>query len=311
MRRWDRLVDQYLAECETRGLAPGTLANLRAELERWGVWLKRRRPRRALEQIDAQHVIAYLQARMAFRSKATLSHTMSTLRGMGEFLVREGLWASNPLRWLQGPKLDARRRVPRRIGAEAMEGLWAAAAQHRSAYHRQLWTTVLAVLYGTGLRRGELERLDVASWDRPAGVLELDGRKTREPRRLPAPELVARCLEAYLPLRELQLARWGRQGEPALFVNQRGARLAGSAVSHAVARLAARAGLERVTLHAFRHSCASDLLEAGVRVPEVQRLLGHRGLATTVRYLAIADRQRHAAIARHPLNDWLRSEVAA
>ncbi len=311
MRRWDRLVDQYLTECETRGLAVGTLERLRAELERFGAWMKRRRPRRALEQVDAQHVLVYVQARMAFRSKATVSHTMSTLRGMGEFLVREGLWASNPLRWLRGPKLDSRRRVPRRIGAEAMERLWAAAAQHRSAYHRQLWTTVLAVLYGTGLRRGELERLDVASWDRRAGVLELDGRKTREPRRLPAPELVARCLEAYLPQRELQLARSGRQGEPALFVNQRGARLAGSAVSHAVARLTARAGLGRVTLHAFRHSCASDLLEAGVRVPEVQRLLGHRGLATTVRYLAIADRQRHAAIARHPLNDGLRSEAAA
>jgi integrase/recombinase XerD len=99
-------------------------------------------------------------------------------------------------------------------------------------------------------------------------------------------------------------------GEPALFVSRRGTRLSGQSVSVAVSRLAQRAGLDRVTLHAFRHSAASDLLEAGVRVPEVQRRLGHRVLATTVRYLAIADRQRHAAIEKHPLNDWLR-EVAA
>ena len=191
-----------------------------------------------------------------------------------------------------------------------MEQLWAAAAAQRSQYGRQLWTTVLAVLYGTALRRGELERLDLASWDRATGVIDLDGRKTREVRRVPVPELVARCLEAYLPVRQQQLERTGRVGETALFVTCSGQRVQGTTVSLAVARFARAAGLRRITLHAFRHSCASDLLEAGVRVPEVQRILGHRAVVTTVRYLAIADRQRHEAMAHHPINDWLR-EVAA
>ena len=310
MRRWDSLVDRYVEECERRGLAPGTVERIRAELERWGAWTKRRRPRPGLEELDGPLIVSYVRARMAFRSKSTVYGAMSVMRGMGEFLVREGQWRSNPLRWLKGPRMDARSRVPRRIGEAQMQQLWAAAATQRSAYARQLWTTVLAVLYGTALRRGELERLELASWDRAAGVLELDGRKTRTVRRVPVPELVGRCLEAYLPLRQLQLERSGRLGESALFVNRRGARVSGLSVSLAVARLARGAGLERVTLHAFRHSCASDLLEAGVCVPEVQRLLGHRGVATTVRYLAIADRQRHEAIAQHPLNDWLREEAA-
>ena len=310
MRRWDGLVDGYVEECERRGLVPGTLERIRTELERWGAWTKRRRPRPSLEQIDAPLIVTYVRARMAFRSKSTVSGTLSVMRGMGEFLVREGLWRSNPLRWLQGPRMDARSRVPRRLGEAQMEQLWAAAATQRSLYARQLWTTVLAVLYGTALRRGELERLELASYDRVAGVLELDGRKTRSVRRVPVPELVARCLEAYLPLRQLQLERAGQLCERALFVNRRGTRVSGASVSLAVARLARAAGLERVTIHAFRHSAASDLLEAGVRVPEVQRLLGHRVLATTVRYLAIADRQRHEALQKHPLNDWLREEAA-
>lgn len=310
MRRWDGLVDRYVEECERRGLAPETVERIWKELERWGAWMKRRRPRPSLEQVDGPLIVAYVRARMAFRSKSTVYGTMSVMRGMGEFLVREGQWRSNPLRWLKGPRIDARSRVPRRIGEEQMERLWAAAATQPSAHARQLWTTVLAVLYGTALRRGELLRLELASYDRTAGVLELDGRKTRTVRRVPVPELVARCLEAYLPLRQLQLERTGRQGEVALFVNRRGARISGHSVSLALTRLARAAALERVTLHAFRHSCASDLLEAGVRVPEVQRLLGHRVLATTVRYLAIADRQRHEAMQKHPLNDWLREEAA-
>ncbi len=303
-------MDRYIEECESRGLAPSTVEQIHRELERWGVWTKRRRPRRALDQVDGPLVVAYLRSRMAFHSKSTVSGRMSVLRGMGEFLVREGVWPSNPLRWLRGPKLDSRMRVPRRIGAEQMEQLWAAAAGQRSKYGRQLWATVLAVLYGTALRRGELERLDLSNWDRAMGVIDLDGRKTREVRRVPVPELVARCLEAYLPVRQQQLERTGRVGESALFVTRSGKRVRGITVSLAVARLARTAGLGRITLHAFRHSCASDLLEAGVRVPEVQRILGHRVLQTTVRYLAIADRQRHEAMAHHPINEWLREEAA-
>jgi integrase/recombinase XerD len=60
-----------------------------------------------------------------------------------------------------------------------------------------------------------------------------------------------------------------------------------------------------VSLHQFRHTCASDLLEGGVSLPEVQRMLGHLSVTTTARYLQIADPQRVEAMHRHPLNDAL------
>ena len=77
---------------------------------------------------------------------------MNKLPCMGEFLVREGIWRSNPLRWLRGPKLDIRSRVPRRISPEVMRGLWEAAAAHRYGYHRSMWVTLLSVFYGTTMR---------------------------------------------------------------------------------------------------------------------------------------------------------------
>jgi integrase/recombinase XerD len=61
-----------------------------------------------------------------------------------------------------------------------------------------------------------------------------------------------------------------------------------------------------VSLHQFRHTCASDLLESGVSLPEVQQLLGHATVVTTTRYLQIADPERAKAIKLHPLNDHLR-----
>jgi len=88
-------------------------------------------------------------------------------------------------------------------------------------------------------------------------------------------------------------------------VNRRGERLSGQMISNGIHTLARRAKVALVSLHQFRHSCASDLLESGVHLADVQRILGHRGISTTVRYTHIADPQRREAMARHPLNDWL------
>ena len=192
-----------------------------------------------------------------------------------------------------------------------MDALWCEAANHRGEHSRHLWITVLALLYGTGLRRGELERLDVSSFDRSERALRIDGRKTGRERSVPLPEMVLRCLESYLPLRHNVLEQSATIGEAALLVTRSGARLTAEMISNGVHRIARRAGVSIHGLHQFRHTCASDLLEAGVHIAQVQRILGHSGIATTVRYVHIADPQRREAMRSHPLHDWLAQQEAA
>jgi integrase/recombinase XerC len=310
MKGWDALVDAYLAECRARGLAEVTMAGLERVLDDWGTWMKRRRPRPQLERIEADLLMTFLRSRSAFRAKSTVYGTLSAMRGMGDYLVRREVWASNPLRWMKGPKITAYHRMPRRIDASHMEALWREAAACRGTFKRHRTMTLLALLYGTGLRRGELERLDVASWDRAEGLLRIDGRKTGRERQAPLPELAMRCLEAYLPARHNHLERLARTEQRALFVSRDGARLTGAAISHVVHGLSRRSGTPLLGLHQFRHSCASDLLAAGVRLPEVQQILGHQRISTTVRYVHLADPERKAAMAKHPINDWLGQEAA-
>lgn len=310
MRRWDRLLDGYLEEYAARGCSSAMEVRVAGVLGRWGRWMKRRRPRLPLERVDAEVLVSYLRSQTRFRSKATVYGTLSVMRGMGDHLVRAGVWPTNPLRWMKGPKVTPYSRLPQRIDGSQMQGLWRQAAASRSVYERHLRLAVLALLYGTGLRRGELERLDVRNWDREEGVLRINGRKTGRERCVPAPALARQCLEAYLPHRHNRLERAGCIEQPALLVNRDGRRLSGTSISKLVHRLAQRSGVRLHSLHQFRHSCASDLLEAGVGLPEVQRLLGHQGIATTVRYVHIADPQRRAAMSRHPINNWLTAEVA-
>lgn len=305
MRRWDRLVERYMEQYQARGISPATVMHTASRLAHWGRWLKERRPRVAIEAIGAELITAYMASRTSFRAKSTVYGTLSSMRGFGDFLVREGVWTTNPLRWMKGPKVTPYSRLPKRIDREHMEAMWRTAATRGGAQGAHLWVTVLALLYGTGLRRGELERLDVQHLDLAEGTLRIDGRKSGRERCVPLPQMVLRCLQAYLPLRHNVLERTRAVGRQALLVSRRGQRLNAQSISSAIHRIARQAGVPFHSLHQFRHTCASDLLEAGVHIAQVQRILGHAGVATTVRYVHIADPQRRSAISLHPLNAWL------
>ena len=306
MKRWDSLVESYEAMNEQRGLASGTISSIREELERCGCWLRRRKPRPRLEEVDGQLLIKYLKGRKAFKAKSTVASVVSKLRCFGEYLVQQGVWQQNPMRWVKGPRLDPRGKLPRRITEEHLRKLWETAARQRGRYRQQLLVAALSLLYGTGLRRGELERLNVGDWKREQNLLTVDGRKTGCERSVPMTEAMARCLEAYLPLRHNLLEERGDRSEPALLLNRQGQRLKATSLGRMIHRLAGQAEIPLVTLHQFRHTCASDLLANGATAVQVQNLLGHQSLATTARYLHVADPERAAAMRKHPLNDYLK-----
>ncbi len=302
MRRWETLVESYMRECEAQGMCEATRHGRERELMRWGLWLKGRRPKPALEEVSADHVSEYLRRRAAFRSKSTLASAMSHLRMMGEYLVREGYWRSNPLRWMRGPKMSLRSRLPRRIGRQHLTALWKAAEEKPGGFPRALTMGMLSVLYGTGVRRGELERLNLADWSREEKTLRVDGRKTGLERMVPVHPRVEQYLDSFLPYRQNALEKAGRLEEPALFVGKSGHRVKGEHIGQVVHRLAKKANVPLVSVHQFRHTCASDLIEEGASLPQVQQILGHAAIRSTMWYLSISDPALKLAIQKHPLN---------
>ena len=64
---------------------------------------------------------------------------------------------------------------PKTNKAEHLGKIWEEAGKLRGIYQRQLAVAVLSLLYGTGLRRGELERLNLADWRREENLLRIDG----------------------------------------------------------------------------------------------------------------------------------------
>ena len=92
MRRWDRFVDLYMELYSARGVSAASVAYTASRLERWGWWLKQRRPRVRIEQIDAELITRYIESCSTFRAKATVYGALSSMRGFGDYLAREGVW---------------------------------------------------------------------------------------------------------------------------------------------------------------------------------------------------------------------------
>jgi integrase/recombinase XerD len=141
--------------------------------------------------------------------------------------------------------------------------------------------TLVRTAYACGLRIGEVVRLRVADIDSQRGVLLIRQGKGQKDRLVPlSPAL----------LDELRHYWWRYRPVDWLFPGlKRGEHVHVTALQRRFAGLVRRLGFhKRVSMHTLRHSYATHLLEAGVDVVTLQRLLGHRDLSTTARYLHVS-----------------------
>jgi integrase/recombinase XerD len=140
-------------------------------------------------------------------------------------------------------------------------------------------------MVATGMRVGELCKLSIDDVSPDGAVLRIQGKGARD--------RIAYITDAKL-LHELHEIRQSRQkseiGAGMLFVNRYGSRLRPQSVRSKLRRLANDAGLtRRVTPHMLRHTAATLLIETGVDIRFVQRLLGHSSIATTEIYTHVSD----------------------
>lgn len=158
------------------------------------------------------------------------------------------------------------------------------------------------MLFATGIRVAELAALRDQDADLSTGVINIIGKGDRE-RRVHVPDSEVRdLLEIYRSVR----TKRGSVGDFFL-VNSRGESASPQFIRRLIRRLGEAVALSRrVTPHMFRHSVATYLLEKGVDIRFVQRLPGHRGVATTEIYTHVADAMKSRVVERHPRKTILR-----
>ena len=249
------------------------------------------RSRGGLDRVDALALRAYLASFHRQHKASTRNRRLSALRCFFRFRVQTKALRSDPTEGLPGPKPE--QRLPAPLSAEDCERLVEAESQRREPLLAIRDRALFELLYGTGLRVGELVRLDVRDYDRYRRELRVRGKGNKE-RVVPVPAQAHAALEAYIDAR----TRPGLMGEPML-LNARGRRLSDRGVRVILRRRLAEAGVTTpASPHTLRHSYATHLLDADTDLRAIQELLGHERLSTTQRYTSVSA-ERLARVYRH------------
>lgn len=141
---------------------------------------------------------------------------------------------------------------------------------------------IIEMIYSTGLRLSELRNLRVRDLDFNEGMVYVKEGKNSKDRRVIMSKNLAARLQDYIELEQIRL-------EENLFLGRRGVGLSTRTIQQVVKNAAKKAGISKnVHTHTLRHSFATHLLEQGVDIRHIQRLLGHAKLDTTQIYTHIS-----------------------
>jgi integrase/recombinase XerD len=141
---------------------------------------------------------------------------------------------------------------------------------------------LIAILRGSGLRRGEAVKLKVKDFNPETGGLEIDRAKGGKSRLVYLPEAAIVYVENWLNLRSRRPGAILCPIRKGGFIELR--HMSSQGVLAVVQKRAKQAGVESFSPHDFRRTFCSDLLDAGVDIVTVQKLAGHADPNTTAKY---------------------------
>lgn len=245
-----------------------------------------------LLQVHQAHVRRWAaQLHAGGRSGRGIALVLSCWRGFYGWLGREGLVASNPVQDVRAPK--AGKALPKALGVDDAVQLADFQAEMDDPWLDARDAAMVELLYGCGLRVGELVGLDIRAstaalqagrgWiDMESAEVQVQGKGSKR-RTAPLGRAALEALQHWLAVRGAVEGTGTVQ--PALFIGRRGTRLTPQSIWQRLRRRSLLAGLAApVHPHMLRHSFASHLLQSSGDLRAVQELLGHASITTTQVY---------------------------
>nr|VFJ69800.1 MAG: integrase/recombinase XerD [Candidatus Kentron sp. FW] len=282
--------------------------SLRAYLIDLGEFQRFASPSLPITDCDKHLLRSYTRHLFTERSlrEASIKRRIACLKALFRWLETEELLEINPFH-KAAIKIKLPSRLPRSLGRQEIrkllraplaglgfnkredcrgEALLAAARNHEG--HLQF--TALAsveLLVATGIRVGELVKIGLEEINLEEGTIYIHGKGDRERLVFLPDQLLVRLLRDYLSHRITLSPNHTR-----LLINTRGGPTTSQSIRNLVTRTGENAKLNRhITPHMLRHTCATHLLNAGVDMRYVQKLLGHQSITTTEIYTHVDGRR--------------------
>ena len=244
----------------------------------------------ALTEVKNHHVRRWIASmHSGGRSGRGIALILSGWRGFYAWLGRQSLVASNPVQDVRAPK--APKPLPKALAVDdAVQ--FADFVSDDAPWLEARDAAMVELLYGSGLRVGELVGLDAVASAQARGWVDMQAAqahvlgKGSKRRSVPVGGPALRALTRWLDLRTTVTASGKSEADSAaLFLGRNGTRLSAQSVWQRLKRRSQLAGLNTpVHPHMLRHSFASHVLQSSSDLRGVQELLGHANISTTQVY---------------------------
>lgn len=281
----------------TKNLSPHTVRAYESDLSSFERHVG---PRAEVADINRESLVSFLETqKSAGLSPASLRRRASAVRGFCRWMLSEALVKSDP--WIgSNLSLGRSRRLPRALPAVDLDRLlrflrlaaridaenMVDSTAIRKRPHESTTLLAVALMVATGVRVHEVVGLRCRDIDLPGRTMRLVGKGSRERQVFLTNDWITGLTSAYLDAR----SSFGL-AHPNLLFNLHFHPLTPPAMRSRLTKAAEAAGVSiRVTPHMLRHTAATQLIEAGVDIRYIQRLLGHASLSTTEIYTHVSDK---------------------
>lgn len=214
---------------------------------------------------------------------SSVNMALSALRGVAQTAFNLNCMNAEMLARIRSVKRVSGdiQRKGRALDKQEIRALIQAAKQHPQPVRRYRDAAIVLTLCGTGLRAGELVKLERRDYDN--GILTVRKGKGHKYREIHVADAVGKAIRAWLKVS-------ANEAENALFSRiQRNGKTATQPLTTTglmgiLAELQQTAGIARFTPHDMRRTFITRLLEQGVDINTVRQLAGHSDISTTTRY---------------------------
>ena len=290
-------MEQYLEFCKYRKeLNRNTLKAYRIDLEQYLSFIKK-------DFLLKARIEEYITELHKKYKQKTVKRKIASIKAFYRYLEEEErLEGSNPFTKIR-VKFKEIESLPRIIPRNDIERLlnhmydvMKQSGQEATIY-RDL--SVIEMFFATGARVYEISNLKIQDIDLDNGIIKLFGKGSKERYvQIGSPE-VLEVVKEYYRLNQQEIDKSGF-----FFVNRQGKRFSEQSIRRMIRKYSCQAGISiHITPHMFRHSVATYLLEEGVDIMYIQKILGHSSIKTTQIYLHVASKKQMEILKeRHPRN---------
>jgi integrase/recombinase XerC len=234
--------------------------------------------------VGSEHILGFMAYLDKTLTKSSQSRKLSALRSFYAFLGESELLTHDPAQFVRHPKIA--RKLPVFMSIDEvfhfLDSLEHQAREGSLSWRKARNWAIFETLYSTGIRVGELTKLNGTDVSTETGMIRVLGKGKKE-RVIPIGVRALDAIDWYLTQIRRQYQETFKGN--ALFRNARGGRLTARSVHRILAMELRACNLWRhMTPHGLRHTFATHLLGGGADLRSIQEMLGHRSLSTTQRY---------------------------